>query len=40
MLGQARREIESSYDWTATFEHPTADVVQTWLEINGSPRLG
>jgi hypothetical protein len=40
MLRQARREIESMYDWQATLEHPTGYVVRTWLKINGSPRLG
>ena len=39
MLRQARREIQASFDWTGTLEHPTADVVRTWLRINGSPRL-
>ena len=40
MLRQARREIQSLYDWQATLDHPSGDVVRTWLRINGSPRLG
>jgi hypothetical protein len=40
MLRQARREIESMYDWQATLDHPSGDAVRSWLKINGSPRLG